>query len=169
MNNDIKEEWRSIPDYEEHYQVSDLGRVRRTPSGNILKPFYKGRGYHYVSLSKNNVQKQVRIHRMVTIAFLPNPENKSSVNHINGIKDDNRLINLEWCTDSENMIHACNSGLVSLRQGESHGSSKLKESDVLNIRKLLTEGVTGAMLAKRYNVTQGQISHIKNRRSWTHI
>lgn len=109
------EQWKDIPGYEGLYQVSSTGKVR-----SFYKLFFGGlqceprpvsifknkSGYARVTLRKNRKLRQFSIHRLVGIAFIPNPENKAQINHINGIKDDNRLENLEWCTQSENITHS---------------------------------------------------------------
>ena len=104
------EEWKDIKDFEGLYQVSNYGRVKtvpkyKVPNSVILKPYKKLDGVEIVSLYKNAKKKNKSIHRLVAQAFIPNPENKPEVNHINPItKDlcDNRVCNLEWVTSSEN-------------------------------------------------------------------
>jgi len=97
--------WKDISWYEWLYRVSNLGNVKSFfRSKKVLKNVVDN-GYHIVSLHKNKSQKKHRVHRLVLKAFLENPENKPSVNHINGIKTDNRLGNLEWCTQQENVLH----------------------------------------------------------------
>lgn len=108
--------FKDIEGYEGLYQVSNLGRVKslnywRTKKERILKPRYNCSGYLHVTLCIDHIQKNHRIHRLVCNAFLTNPDNKETINHINGIKSDNRLDNLEWATLSENMRHAFNTGL----------------------------------------------------------
>lgn len=76
-----------------------------------LKSTRLNKWYNYISLYKNNIPWTKKIHRLVAQAFIPNPENKPCINHINWIKDDNRVENLEWCTYSENSIHAIQSWL----------------------------------------------------------
>ena len=93
------------------YEVSNLGRIRRIGK-NILKPCHATGDYLSVSLCKNCVEKRVLIHRIVAETFLENINNKSCINHINGIKSDNRIDNLEWCTQSENMLHAYKTKLI---------------------------------------------------------
>ena len=105
------EEWRQVPGYD-NYEVSNLGNVRSNNltrfkiANRILKPQINGRGYLHVSLSKGGIAKSIRIHRIVALTFIPNPYNKPCVNHINEVITDNRLINLEWNTVSENTCHS---------------------------------------------------------------
>jgi hypothetical protein len=119
----MTEIWKDIVGYEGIYQVSNLGRVKslqrfvklkqnlnRIVRERILVPI-KRDGYLVVNLSKNNYHKLYIIHRLVASSFIPNLENKKEVNHINGVREDNRLENLEWCTRSENQLHAYQIGL----------------------------------------------------------
>lgn len=104
--------WKDITGYEGLYQVSNLGNIKRiNGSARCLKDRTlviktKENGYCFVCLCKNNSLKYPHIHRLVALAFIPNPEKKSQVNHKNGIKNDNRLENLEWSTPSENGLHS---------------------------------------------------------------
>ena len=104
-----QELWKDVPGYEGLYQVSNLGRIIRC--GRIRKPKKDHSGYLVVSLYKEATGKEYKVHRLVAIAFLPNPEGKRSVNHIDGDKENNRVENLEWVTHSENMKHAYATGL----------------------------------------------------------
>ena len=99
-----------IENYEGVYGINRRGDVRNNKTGRILKSNY-GQPYAYVTPSKNNKAKRLNIHRAVAIAFIPNPENKETVNHINGIKHDNNVTNLEWATRGENEKHAWATGL----------------------------------------------------------
>ena len=105
----MEEIWKEIKWYE-NYQVSNLGNVKslnylRTWKEKILKPCKEWNGYLFVSFSKNKKVKMYKIHRLVAIAFIDNPLQKPQVNHINWIKTDNRLENLEFNTASENQLH----------------------------------------------------------------
>jgi hypothetical protein len=105
--------FKDIKGYEGLYQVSNLGNVKsfnQNKNGKILTLSISHRGYVMVSL-RINIQKSFSIHRLVAQAFIQNTENKSEVNHINGIKTDNRVENLEWATRSENQFHAYRTGL----------------------------------------------------------
>ena len=114
----MKEVWKDIKGYEGKYMVSNQGRVMslgrdvmfgrhiRHIEPKILKPNKYPIGYSYVMFFPNNKAKIKKIHRLVAEAFIPNPENKPCINHINGRKDDNRVENLEWCSYSENTQHS---------------------------------------------------------------
>jgi hypothetical protein len=123
METKLTEEWKDIKGYEGRYQVSSFGRikslerdvVRNNWSGRITtkhvrekikKPCLGPQGYMVTSLNKGNNSKRHSMHRIIAEAFIANPENKPFINHINGIRHDNRIENLEWCTPKENNIHS---------------------------------------------------------------
>lgn len=109
---EIKETWKAIEGYEGAYEVSDLGRVRNIKRGGRIMSQSNVHGYRAVNLSKDGKTRSISVHRLVAKAFIPNPDNKPQVNHIDGIKSNNVVNNLEWATPQENHIHACNTGLI---------------------------------------------------------
>ena len=155
----------------EGYQVSNYGRVKNSKTGKILKP-YLTRGYLRVSLYNESGRKCKLVHRLVAEAFLPNPQHKPAVNHINGCKTDANACNLEWATPSENMSHAHNNGLRPRinTQGEKNGFSRLTEFQVMQIKQLLAGGKsTQKTIGSQFNVSRETVSSIKNGRRWQEV
>ncbi len=103
----MDEVWKDIKGYEGIYQVSDLGNVKRVNTGRVLK-FAETRGYKRLRLSKNGKPKDYQVHRLVAIAFIPNPNNYPQINHKDEVKDNNIVGNLEWCTAKENTNYGTN-------------------------------------------------------------
>jgi len=134
------EVWRPINGYEELYAVSNMGRVKmigrkwlrtddigvseRINLERIMPAFLSHNGYHRVALYKDKKVKKYQLHRLVAQEFIPNPENKKEINHINGVKLDNIPENLEWCTRQENAIHACRTGLMKPMKGGINANAK---------------------------------------------
>ncbi len=117
--------WKDIKGYEGLYQVSNLGRVRSLDhiyitkcgkrmlvKGQMKKPSSDNDGYMFVLLRRNGKQKRCAIHRLVAKAFITNQYNKPEVNHIDAVKSNNRVDNLEWVTGKENIQHAMDKGLM---------------------------------------------------------
>lgn len=166
----LDEVWKVIPGFE-YYEASNLGRIRRssgTPkcrTARILRPGTQKTGYLFLILSMDSTAKTQRVHRLVMRAFVGPSD--LEVNHKNGIKADNRLVNLEYVTSSQNKIHSMKMGMMyipSAGQGEDHPNSKLTEAQVLDIRK--APG-THRNIAKQYGVSKTTVSFIKLKKSWS--
>ena len=161
-----KEIWKDIPEYEGVYQVSNLGRVRSLKWGKqrILKGGKNPKGYSLASLCKDGNVITNKIHRLVMLAFVG--ESDLQVNHINGIKTDNRLENLEYCTGPENIQHAFDTGLMA--RGEDVYNSKLTKACAERI-KYGHHGMTQQAIAEIYGISDRHVSDIRSGKRWRHI
>lgn len=169
----MNEEWKDIENYKGLYQISNIGRVRslsrfQSRTERLLKGEIDNRGYVRVRLSFKNRTQKFQVHRLVALGFIPNPQNKPQINHINGNKSNNIYTNLEWCTESENMIHAFKTGLQSL-SGEKNNQSKLRESEVREIKELLLAGVYHKDIALKYNMSRRCITDINLKKTWCNV
>jgi len=161
---------KAVPGYEGLYEVDTLGRVwslkhPRTGGRKQLKGHCDTKGYVQVVLIKNKVRKIMMAHRIVASMFIPNPLNKSQVNHKNGVKIDNYIGNLEWMTGVENMQHSFQVLGRKILYGIESAHHKLSDSQVLAIWRE-KDRMTLKQLSKQYNVTMAAISLIKNQRTW---
>ena len=162
----LDEIWRDIEGYEGMYQISNYGRVKsfRRNEVKILKPYVCG-SYLCVDLMNHCKRKMGIIHILVAKAFIPNPENKPTVNHIDGVKFNCYVSNLEWATYSENTKHAYGMGLETQAKGDKDTSTRLKEYQV---REILQSCIPGDKefgirpLAKKYGVGKSTIRRIIN-------
>jgi hypothetical protein len=165
------EQWKDIKDYEGLYQVSNIGNVKslnynRTGKERIVKPgITKGRQrYRHVKLSKNGVCKTFKITRLVAIAFIPNPDNLPTVDHCDRNSLNDSVENLRW---ANLFTQSNNRDFSNFAKGESIGSSFLKENQVIEIRKLKSEGLSEKKLASLFNCSTGGIrSALKG---WKHL
>lgn len=184
----MKENWKDIKGYEGAYQVSTMGQVRSLDRSLVIKS-RKGNDYHYkmrgrilkqaitnagyltVELNlQGKKPKRLTTHRLVALSFIPNTENKSSVNHIDFNKLNNIIENLEWVTHSENMKHCFDnnrhpgSGL----KGSQMHTSKINEKQAKEIREQ-KGSISGLELAKKYGVSHTIIYGIWNDKIWKHV
>lgn len=172
-----KERWKPVKGEELRYEVSDLGRIRsfkrvvragwssRIIQPRILKPVNNGKGYLTVVLSN---KKQRYIHRIVAETFLKKHSKNTQVNHKDGIKNNNKLSNLEWVSNSENLKHSYKIGTHTPmnQKGENNPRARLNKIEVLKIKRLRMRNVSVKKIAKIYNVTIYHVYNITNGHSW---
>lgn len=160
----MKETWRDIDGFDGFYQVSDQGRVRSVGGqcGTVKRKecirsvSLTRDGYEKVRLIHQGKDKTMRVHRLVAEAFIPNPDNKSTVNHIDGDKRNNKVSNLEWADKSEQMEHAYKLGLKESRMGSHNSNAKLTDEQVREIRSSYipqSREYGTVALSKKYGVT----------------
>ena len=176
----MKEKWKTIEEFPK-YLISNKGRIKILSTLEDKKLFVKDDGYVATTLGDGK-QSYKYVHRLVAEAFIKNKHNKPQVNHINGIKGDNRSENLEWITPAENIRHAIDTGLLQYKKkekyiktskyskGEEVNGSKLTPEEVIEIRVLweLRE-FKQVELAEKFGVDNSTINDIIRRKRWKHI
>lgn len=166
------ETWMQIQGWEGIYEVSDLGNIKRVikhPKRKVfpylLNPSKDSEGYLYVILTKDKRREIKKVHRLVAIHFIPNPENKAEVNHLKGIKADNRASELEWATRNEQEQHSIKIGLRKV--GNSHFATKLKDEYLPLLKQLRKEGLSYQKIADIYKISVCQCHRIINGKART--
>jgi hypothetical protein len=171
--------WKKIPNYSS-YEISNYGEIKTFNWKNlgreaIMKPALDPNGYPRTMLKRDDgVIHTIKVHRLVAITFIENPEEKPHVNHINGIRNDNRVFNLEWCTAKENIQHSFKIGLSS-QKGEKNSNATLTDEQVREILanyefgKTGKKGMTKQQLADKYNTTFSVIKRLVQRKTWKHL
>lgn len=166
------EVWKKIKGFS-RYEASSIGRLRSNNYKNskttkILKPALSVDGYLKTMLQNDLYEyKSMTVHYFVTLAFYGEKPNGIEVNHKNGIKTDNSISNLEYCTRSENINHGYRTGLIKPRAGSLNGMAKLNEEQVREIRKHASENgryYGRKMLAEKYGVSECTIKEVVIRR-----
>ena len=183
------EVWKDVVGYKGLYQVSNFGNVKSLDrivnkpngvsylrKGKICTQSKSNLGYMTVGFTVNNKKVNKYVHRLVAEAFITNMNDYPQVNHIDCDKTNNRMYNLEWCTNSQNHIHASKNGLNKLHlhrvaySGEENGRSLLTKEQVLEIKqKYIPYKYSAKKLSKEYNISESCITHILNNTSWKEI
>lgn len=163
------EAYKLVPNFKGYYAGSNFGNIW-SHWDQKLCPWITGFGYLKVNLWTPEENFEMNIHRLVMWIFVgPCPEGME-VNHIDGIKHNNYLSNLEYCTRSENIKHAFRTGLKISNKGEKHGMSFLTEEEVKEIRRLDKEtNLNQIQLGEMFNVERTTIGKIVRRQIWKHI
>lgn len=175
------EKWKEIPRFGGRYEASTLGRIRtiehyakRTDNKTylakprILKPALNHSGYYRFAVKYYGKLTSFYVARIIAETFIENPNKKEEVNHINGIKTDNRVENLEWCTRSENCKHSFDSGLQKAKIGELNGNSKLTWEQVRYIREQKRIGGKywgRERIAKELGISSAHVKDIANNKN----
>lgn len=177
MNRELKEIWKSVEGYEGLYEISNLGNLYRLEyitnrgrkiKGKLMNQYLNYKGYIQVYLIKEGKKFTTTIHRLMAIAFIPNPDNKPQINHLNGIKNYNKLENFEWCDNSENQLHAFHTGLKKYPKGELNSNTSLTEELVNIIKQEYNSGGKIPELSKKYSIELQILRNIIYGRTWTH-
>lgn len=174
--------WKDVVGYEGSYRISNDGSVEscerivshphtgtRIIRGRLLKLTTDKNGYHTVQLYKDSKAKILKVHRLVALHFCDKIEGNDVVNHIDNRRDNNCYLNLEWTTPLGNTQHMKKQGRSINFKGEECSWSRLTESDVHEIRRMCEEGVTQKEIGMKYNISQQQVSKIKNQKRWQHV
>ena len=174
------EVFRDIPGWEGMYQVSNIGTVRSVDrtvgsvtgktynrKGKVLRQNYNEDGYKIVYLSRNARDITMGVHRAMGLAFIPNLDQKPMINHINAIRDDNRLENLEWCTNAENIKHSFDMG-ISCNKGDNHPNRVLTMDMVRAIRQELATGKTPKEVSEIIGTKRRNVYAVRDRQNWNY-
>lgn len=171
--------WKKIPGYS-LYEASDYGRIKTFNWKNkgkekIMSPALDGGGYLRTMLKGDDLKfHTIKIHRIIAKTFIENTENKPQINHKNCIKTDNRVINLEWATASENIKHAYKQNRMTMK-GECNSCATLTDKQVIEIRcnyqygKKFKKGKTKQQIADEYGTTFSVIKRIIQGKTWKHL
>lgn len=164
------EEWKDIEGTDGKYQISNYARVKSSKykQPRILKPYLNEDCYLAVELKIQGKRKFPKIHILVAKAFIPNPDNKPQINHIDGIKWNACVTNLEWVTQSENMRHAHDNKLIVMPKGEDVHNAKFTNEQILYIRNN-PDNLAQGQLAKKFNAPQGTISCIQLGKTYSDV
>lgn len=169
--------WKDILEFKGLYQASSLGRIRSTPRtitrsngrihtvrSKVLKPAKDSNGYLRVGLIKEGKLNTRKVHRLVLSSFV-HKEGKE-VNHLDGVKDNNKLSNLEWVSRSENVKHAFKTGLATPLRGSKNPTSKIDEHQALTIKNYLKDGMGPTEISRIMKISVNICKDISRGKTW---
>lgn len=162
-------EWKPIEGHDSRYEVCSDGRIRRC-GGRQMGQWANSDGYMMVRLS--NPRAQYRVHRLVALAFVPNPNGAPIVNHLDHDRANNTSVNLEWCTQTQNLAHAAASGRMQRNHwcGKRSPNARLTNSQVQHLRKLYATGeYSWESLGKVIGVSKRTIGRVVNSESYSNV
>ncbi|QMW05320.1 NUMOD4 domain-containing protein [Spirosoma foliorum] len=179
----LGEVWKDIPGYEGRYQASNLGRIKslarvavmgghgqcfKEVKEKVLNPgIHKSSGYRFVGL--NGRKTKTPVHRAIAKTFIPNPDNKPFINHIDGNKINNRVENLEWCTAKENVRHAIAMGLTNV-SGVNQPTAQINDDIVRQMRAMYKEtNMTYREIANHFGVIRQLAERVITGYTWKHV
>ena len=174
--------WVKIEEFKGNYEVSDTGLVRsvarveirsngwRYPViERIMKPSLTADGYERVGLMLSGKLVTRSVHRLVAKAFIANTSNKPQVNHLSGVKTENNVENLEWCTSAENVRHAFDNGLAFGLRGSKNPSAKIDEMQALTIKTLISAKFKLVKISKELGISINIVKDISRGKTWKHL
>ena len=191
-----KEKWKNLDDVDEisckyptggKYSVSTKGRIRNNRRKKIMKlergNKHNRKGQYWMRITLYFDDKKLRhfsVHRLVALAFIPNPENRPQVNHRDGNPENNNVSNLEWATESENMLHAFRNKLVTVHLGERRSNSVFEDYDVRLVYKMMNEGMKPKEIYENlvefsynpkitYSRVKSLVKHLRDGKHWLYI
>ncbi len=165
----ITKSYKPIPGFS-RYKISESGTIIRAKDSVLIQSQINQEGYHNVKLvNDEGVRKTVRVHRMVAITYIPNPDSLPEVNHLNG-KDDNHYKSLEWSSPSNNVLHSYATGLRPRTKGADSARAKYSEDTIHQICKLIEDGYRNKDIVEMIpGINKSLVKCLKRKVRWTHI
>ena len=160
--------FKNIPGFED-YSVSKCGKVKSNRRNRLLSIITRRDGYKELGIRKDKKKYVMLVHRLVAMTYIPNPDNKPCVNHLDSDRGNNSLENLEWCTYKENLEHASGKGRLMGKKGEVNSSSVMSNKTCHLLCKEIEKGVNLKALSDKYGINLKTLSNIKNGKRWLEI
>lgn len=160
--------FKNIPGFED-YSVSKCGKVKSNRRNRLLSIITRRDGYKELGIRRDKQKYVMLVHRLVAMTYIPNPDNKPCVNHIDSDRGNNSVDNLEWCTYKENLEHASEKGRLIGKKGETNSSAVMSNDTCHLICKEIEQGIRLKTLSDKYGINLKTLSNIKNGKRWLEI